>query len=105
MQHGTSGASAYAYVCFGVILGRTFHRYRESYPFGRLACDLVEKYGFISSQARVYAVMGLIAFWTQPIATAIRLLSGVLSHRDRDGGSCLGLLQHVRIRHSPSPPE
>jgi PAS domain S-box-containing protein len=71
MQHGTSGASAYAYVCFGIILGRTFHRYRESYPFGRLACDLVQKYGFISSQARVYAVMGAVALWTQPIATAI----------------------------------
>jgi len=71
MQHGTSGASAYACTHFGLILGRAFHRYREGYGFGRLACDLVEKYVLISSQAKVYGTMGVVAFWTQPVATAI----------------------------------
>ena len=43
LQHGTSGASAHGYGWLGFILGPAFHRYREGYRFGRLACDLVEK--------------------------------------------------------------
>src|SRR5882672_8184756 len=74
MQHGTSAASAFAYVQFGLYLGRNFHRYREGYRFGRIACDMVEKYGFISSQAKVYVTMAAVAFWAQPIATAIDFL-------------------------------
>jgi PAS domain S-box-containing protein len=69
LQHGTSGASAYA--CFGFILGPVFHRYRDGYRFARLACDLVGKDGFLADQAMVYIVMGHVAVWTQPIATAI----------------------------------
>jgi hypothetical protein len=38
---------------------------------GRLACDVVEKHGFIAHRARVQISMGRVAFWTQPIATAI----------------------------------
>ena len=71
MQHGMSGASAHGYACFGFILGPVFHRYREGYRFAKLACDLVEKHGFIAYQAKVYHAMGLVAFWTQPITTAI----------------------------------
>ena len=71
MQHGTSGASAHAYGCLGVILGPVFHRYGEGYRFARLACDLVEKHGFIADKAKVYLSMGEVALWTQPIATAI----------------------------------
>ena len=48
MQHGTSGPSAHAYGRLGTILGRVFHRYREGYRFAQLACDLVEKHGFIA---------------------------------------------------------
>jgi PAS domain S-box-containing protein len=71
MQHGTSGASAYAYGRLGTILGPAFHRYPEGYRFAQLACDLVEKHGFIAYQAKVHFVMGWVAFWTQPIASAI----------------------------------
>ena len=71
MQHGMSGASAHAYACLGSILGPVFHRYREGYRFAKLACDLVEKHGFIAYQAKVYHAMGMVAFWTQPITTAI----------------------------------
>ena len=31
-----------------------FHRYGEGYRFAKLACDLVEKHGFIASRAKVY---------------------------------------------------
>jgi predicted ATPase len=44
IQHGMSGASAYAYACLGSVLGANFHRYREGYRLARLACDLVEKH-------------------------------------------------------------
>jgi predicted ATPase/signal transduction histidine kinase len=71
MQHGTSGASAYGFASFGFILGPVFHRYSDGYRFGRLACDFVEKHGFIAYQARMYVLMGGVALWTQPITTAI----------------------------------
>ena len=40
-------------------LAGIFHRYGEGYRFAKLACDLVEKHGFIASQAKVYASMGI----------------------------------------------
>jgi PAS domain S-box-containing protein len=107
MQHGTSGASAYAYGLFGMILGRTFHRYREGYRLGRFACDLVEKYGFISSQAKVYSSMGIVAFWTQPIATAIDFMRACFRTAIETGDqtfACYGLFHFVTgllLRNDP----
>ena len=71
MQHGTSGASAYAYCYWGFILGPLFHRYSEGYRFCLLACDLVEKHGFTAYRAKIQCAIGSAALWTQPIATAI----------------------------------
>jgi hypothetical protein len=71
MQRGISGASTHGYALLGFILGPVFHRYDEGYRFAKLACDLVEKHGFIAYQAKAYRVMTRVAFWTQPIATAI----------------------------------
>jgi PAS domain S-box-containing protein len=71
MQHGTSGPSAHAYGRLGTILGPVFHRYRDAHRFAKLACDLVEKHGFIAYQGKAYTSMGLVALWTQPITTAI----------------------------------
>jgi predicted ATPase/signal transduction histidine kinase len=73
MRHGMCGASARGCGAFGLILGPVFHRYREGYRFAKLACDLVAKHGFIAYQAKVYLSMGVVALWTQPIATAIAL--------------------------------
>src|ERR1700754_2906588 len=70
-QHGTSGASAHAYGSWGSVLGPVFHRYRDAHRFAKLACDLVEKHGFIAYRAKAQYAMGKVAFWTQPIATAI----------------------------------
>ena len=74
MQHGTSGASAHAFGVFGHILGPNFRRYGEGYRFAKLACDLVEKHGFIAYHAKVYHAMALAAQWTQPITTVIDLM-------------------------------
>ncbi len=75
LQYGTSGASAAGYALWGsVVLAGLFHRYGEAYRFGKLACDLVERYGFIASQAKVYVSMGAVAYWRQPIAASIDFL-------------------------------
>ena len=79
MQHGTSGASAQACGSLGVTLGPVFHRYRDADRFARLACDLVEKHDFIASHARVHFSMGRVAFWTEPLATAINFMRASLS--------------------------
>jgi PAS domain S-box-containing protein len=71
LQHGTSGPSAHGYGRLGTILGPVFHRYRDAPRFAKLACDLVEKHGFIAYQAKAYLSMGIVALWTQPITTAI----------------------------------
>jgi PAS domain S-box-containing protein len=71
VQHGMTGGSAHAYAHLGCILGPVFHRYNEGYRFAKLACDLVEKHGFIAYQAKVYDAMSLATQWTQSITTAI----------------------------------
>jgi predicted ATPase/signal transduction histidine kinase/CheY-like chemotaxis protein len=71
IQHGTTGPSAHAYSYWGIVLGLVFHRYRDAHRFAKLACDLVEKYGFVAYHAKVNYAMGTVAFWTQPIAAAI----------------------------------
>ena len=78
-----------AYGYLGIMLGPVFHRYGDGYRLAKLACDVVEKYGFIGSRGRVYAFAGVAAVWTQPIASldrrsvgrpfASRLRSGDLS--------------------------
>ena len=52
MQHGMCGASAHGYVLLGFIVGPVFHRYGEGYRFAKLACDLVDKHGFITTRPR-----------------------------------------------------
>jgi len=74
MQHGMSGASAHGFAHLGSILGPVFHRYSEAWRFAKLACDLVEKHGFIAYQAKAYNSMGLAAQWTQSITAAIDFL-------------------------------
>jgi PAS domain S-box-containing protein len=71
MRHGTSGAGAEACGWLGMILGPVFHRYREGYRFAKLAGILVDTHGFLANQAKTRFVIGLTAFWTQPIATTI----------------------------------
>jgi PAS domain S-box-containing protein len=72
LQHGISSDSAYAFSNLGFMLGwDRFGRYRDGYRFAKLACDLVEKHGFIANRAKVYVASGVVASWTRPIATAI----------------------------------
>jgi predicted ATPase len=82
MQHGTSGASAHGLCPFGTFLGPVFHRYADGYRFAKLACDLVEKHGFIAYRARVYHSMGSIACLDAADRERDRFHAGGLSRRD-----------------------
>jgi PAS domain S-box-containing protein len=71
LKYGTTGASTPAYAFFGIILRTGFSRYADSYRFGRLACDLVEKHNLLAYKAKTYISMEMIALWTQPLQAAI----------------------------------
>jgi PAS domain S-box-containing protein len=74
LQYGTTDASTHAYAWLAVVLGPVLHRYLEGYRFAKLACSLVERYGFIGAQAKTYLSMEMVLLWTHPIATAIDFL-------------------------------
>jgi PAS domain S-box-containing protein len=107
MQHGVSGASAQGCVSLGYMLGPVFHRYSEGYRFGKLACDLVEKHGFIAYQAKVHYSMWLAATWTQPIATAIEFLRAAFRSASETGAlafACYSTAQSITgflLRNDP----
>jgi predicted ATPase/signal transduction histidine kinase/GAF domain-containing protein/CheY-like chemotaxis protein len=85
MQHGVSGPSAHTYGCLGSLLGPVFHRYREGYRLGRLACDLVEKHDFAGYRTKVLHEMAAISLWTQPLTSAIELRRAVAREATETG--------------------
>ncbi len=98
IQHGMSGAAAYAYACLGSVLGANFHRYREGYRLAKLACDLVEKHGFTAYDTKVYHAMGLAAFWTEPITSVIDLRRATTRTATERGDltfACYGMHQSI----------
>jgi predicted ATPase/signal transduction histidine kinase len=98
IRHGISGAAAYAYACLGSVLGANFHRYREGYRLGRLACDLVEKHGFTAYDTKVSHAMGLAAFWTQPLTSVIELRRATTRSATERGDltfACYGMHQSI----------
>jgi PAS domain S-box-containing protein len=107
MQHGSSGASALAYSYFGGMLGPVFHRYTDGHRFAQLACDLVEKHSFIAYRARVHYATGTVAFWTQPIVTAIDFMRATFRNAIETGDltfACYGMFQFVTgllLRNDP----
>ncbi len=107
IQYGMSGASALACATFGNTLGSIFHRYADGYRFARLACDLVEKHGFIAYQARIYHITGSISLWTQPIASAIEFMQATYRAAIDNGDlayACYGMSQPITgflLRNDP----
>jgi predicted ATPase/signal transduction histidine kinase/GAF domain-containing protein len=98
IQHGMSGASAYAYACLGSVVGANFHRYREGYRLARLACELVEKHAFTAYDTKVSHAMGLAAFWTEPITSVIELrhaTTRVAAERGDLTFACYGMHQSI----------
>ena len=100
MQHGVSGASAHACASLGAVLGPFFHRYREGYRLGRLACDLVEKQDFSAYRTKVHHEMGAISVWTQPLTTAIELRRAVARNAIETGDltyACYDMHQTITV--------
>jgi predicted ATPase/signal transduction histidine kinase/GAF domain-containing protein len=70
LEHGNSGASCFAYVWLGMILGPHFDDYPTAFRFGRLGLALVEQRGLDRFKARVYMSFGnLVNPWTRHIRT------------------------------------
>jgi hypothetical protein len=44
---------------------------RCAHRFATLARDLVKKHGFIAYQSKLHFAMASVAFWTQPVGSAI----------------------------------
>ncbi|MCU1339069.1 MAG: hypothetical protein JWO19_4650, partial [Bryobacterales bacterium] len=107
MEYGLSGACAQAYGYLGTMLGPVFHRYRDAHRFAKLACDVVEKHGFVAYHARVHYSMGRVAFWTQPITTAIDFMRTTFPGAIETGDlslACYSLIQSVTgllLRNDP----
>jgi PAS domain S-box-containing protein len=107
MQHGMTGASAHGFGYWGTVLGPVFHRYQDGHRCAKLACDLVEKHGFLAHQAKVYHAMGLVAFWTDPISTAIDFMQASSRTATETGDKTFavyGMLQSVTgllLRNDP----
>ena len=65
ITQGNTGASALGYVTFGQALTTRFNAYVDSYRFGKLAYDLVEKHNYFAYKAQVCNVFAsLISLWT-----------------------------------------
>ncbi|HEY0789970.1 MAG TPA: AAA family ATPase [Chthoniobacterales bacterium] len=71
LTYGTTDASTHGFAELATILGPVFHRYTDGYRFGKLACSLIEKYGFNAYKTKVYFCMQRAMLWTQPIESAI----------------------------------
>jgi PAS domain S-box-containing protein len=100
MKYGTNSASVHGYALLGFILGPLFHRYSEGYRFAKLACDLVEKHGFIAYYAKAHFFMGEVAFWTQPIGTVLDFMRATFRAATQSGGlttACYSVSQCVTI--------
>ena len=101
LQDGTSGASAHAFCSLGFSLGPTFHRYHEGFRLAKLGCDLVEKHGFASYQAKVYEAIGTVGVWTQPIGAAIDFMQATFRTAIETGDlayACYGMYKLVAYR-------
>ncbi|HME04451.1 MAG TPA: AAA family ATPase, partial [Solirubrobacteraceae bacterium] len=58
LERGNSDGSSAHYVWLGCIAGARFHDYDAANRLGRLGCELAERRGLTSSQARSYLVAG-----------------------------------------------
>src|SRR6202051_4163017 len=85
MKYGTTDASAQAYSRFGTTLGSISRRYIDGYRFGKLACDLVEKHGFLAYRARTYFSMEMVVLWTKPIGIALDYIRAAFRAGDEAG--------------------
>ncbi|MFS8069176.1 MAG: ATP-binding protein, partial [Byssovorax sp.] len=70
--YGNAPASTMGYASFGAALCAKFAAYQEGYEFGKLACDLTERHGFIAFKPEVFQTHAcLICIWTQHVSMQV----------------------------------
>jgi PAS domain S-box-containing protein len=107
LQYGTSNACIMCYASMSNVLNGLYHRYSDAYRFGKLACDVAEKHGFIEHRTNAYLSFGLCAVWTQPIAPALGLMRKAFTDAMETGDSyfaCTSLYEcivYLLLRNDP----
>ncbi|MDC0710154.1 trifunctional serine/threonine-protein kinase/ATP-binding protein/sensor histidine kinase [Stigmatella sp. ncwal1] len=80
LKHGNMSASVDGYAGFGLVLGPYFKRYQEGYDFGKLACELVERYGLNTLRGKALVCLETISYFTQPLSVAQDLITRAFQH-------------------------
>ncbi|WP_437336932.1 AAA family ATPase [Sorangium sp. So ce394] len=66
LRHGNAEHSAVAYAAFAMVISSRFGRYQEAYLFGRLAQDLADGSGLLTTKSVVVVLFGHhVVFWTR----------------------------------------
>jgi predicted ATPase/signal transduction histidine kinase len=69
IRHGNSGPGCRGYSGLGMHLGRSYQRYAEGSRFAALACELIDRHGFVAARSSSLIVRGgNVDPWTQPLA-------------------------------------
>ena len=66
LEYGTSDASCFGYVWFGMFAGPRFNNYKDGFRFGQLGYDLVAKRNLTRYEARTYTSFGTLTPWGKP---------------------------------------
>src|ERR1700716_1613055 len=110
LEHGNSGASCFAYVWLGMILGPHFDDYPTAFRFGRLGLELVERRGLDRFKAPVYMSFGnLVNPWTRHVRTGRPLVRRALNTANEIGDltfaaySCNNLITNLLASGEPLP--
>jgi predicted ATPase/signal transduction histidine kinase/ActR/RegA family two-component response regulator len=108
LEHGNSGASCFAYVWLGMIVGPHFNDYSTAFRFGQLGFELVERRGLDRFKARVYMSFGnLVNPWTKHIRTGRPLVRRAFNTANEIGDltfaaySCNNLITNLLASGEP----
>ncbi|MDH3842647.1 MAG: AAA family ATPase [Myxococcales bacterium] len=72
--------SAFGYVIYGLVLSAVTGKPQHGYRFAQLAMKLADRGGDIILRSKIWMISGaFIAFWSQPVTTALNILSASLS--------------------------
>ena len=110
VEHGNSGASCFAYVWLGMIVGPHFNDYPTAFRFGQLGFELVEQRGLDRFKARVYMSFGnLVNPWTKHVRTGRPLVRRAFNTANEIGDltfaaySCNNLITNLLASGEPLP--
>jgi PAS domain S-box-containing protein len=110
LEHGNSGASCFAYVWLGMIVGPHFNDYPTAFRFGQVGFELVERRGLDRFRARVYMSFGnLVNPWSKHVRTGRPLVRRAFNTANEMGDltfaaySCNNLITNLLASGEPLP--